>query len=409
MVDPNLHLLSLDELVSQLVETERAARIANDAVLQLIGEMDRRGVAAELGHKDLPQVLKHLLRWDPRYAKPKVERARLLTPQITPSGAQIEPALPATAEALAEGALSEEHVDAIAGALKDLPAGVPADEVAVIERYLADVGREYEPRVTRVRGKELIYSRHQNDREPDHTEPPPPSDKLVAKWERGRLRGWFDLGLETGAKLEAALDPLSKPRPSDSPEGPETRTLAERQGDAFAELVNLMLRADVMPSHGGETVTMAVTLSFEELRKQVGAAILDNQQHMTAKQVRKLACEAGIIPLVLGSRSQPLNIGRKTRALNAGIRRALVARDRGCAFPGCDRPPRHCEGHHVHHWSEGGKTSVRNCVLLCRRHHDLIHHSDWEVKIDNGIPYFIPPAFLDPLRRPRRNPLHMVS
>ncbi|WP_231114649.1 HNH endonuclease signature motif containing protein, partial [Lentzea aerocolonigenes] len=66
-----------------------------------------------------------------------------------------------------------------------------------------------------------------------------------------------------------------------------------------------------------------------------------------------------------------MDIGRKTRSFPAGIRRILVARDRGCAFPGCARPPRHCDGHHIHHWAEGGRTSVDNAVLLCRHHHTL--------------------------------------
>ncbi|WP_156213659.1 HNH endonuclease signature motif containing protein, partial [Lentzea aerocolonigenes] len=124
------------------------------------------------------------------------------------------------------------------------------------------------------------------------------------------------------------------------------------------------------------------------------------------EQVRQLACNAGIIPLVLGEKSQPMNIGRKARSFPAGIRRVLVARDRGCAFPGCTRPPRHCDGHHIHHWADGGETSVENAVLLCRQHHTLIHHSEWEVKMAAGIPVFYAPAWLDPTRRPRRNLLH---
>ncbi len=101
-----------------------------------------------------------------------------------------------------------------------------------------------------------------------------------------------------------------------------------------------------------------------------------------------------------------MNIGRKTRTFPAGIRRILVARDRGCAFPGCGRPPRQCDAHHIHHWADGGETSVDNAVLLCRHHHTLIHQSEWEVQMVHGIPTFYAPAWLDPDHKPRRNLIH---
>ncbi|MEU4254346.1 HNH endonuclease signature motif containing protein, partial [Amycolatopsis sp. NPDC026612] len=95
------------------------------------------------------------------------------------------------------------------------------------------------------------------------------------------------------------------------------------------------------------------------------------------------------------------------RLISAGLRRALFLRDRGCAFPGCHRPPRHCQGHHVRHWAEGGPTDLNNLVLLCAHHHRLLHRSGWEVRIAvDGLPEFLPPVFLDRRRKPRRNNIH---
>jgi hypothetical protein len=91
---------------------------------------------------------------------------------------------------------------------------------------------------------------------------------------------------------------------------------------------------------------------------------------------------------VLGAESQPLDIGRATRTIPNHIRKALIIRDGGCAFPGCGRRPRQCQGHHVTHWADGGPTSVDNLVLLCGHHHRLIHHSRWTVKINDGKPEF---------------------
>jgi hypothetical protein len=140
---------------------------------------------------------------------------------------------------------------------------------------------------------------------------------------------------------------------------------------------------------------------------QLGAGLLDTGQRLTPAQVRRLACDAQLIPAVLGGDGQVLDLGQTRRLFTGAVRRALVLRDGGCAFPGCDRPPRWCDAHHIEHWSAGGPTNVDNGVLLCGFHHRLIHHSDWSVRLgQDRRPEFIPPAHVDPHRRPRRNPHH---
>src|SRR3712207_288431 len=263
--------------------------------------------------------------------------------------------------------------------------------------------RQFEPATVRRLGRKLAYTLFQNDPEPRDAEPAPPGNEHRMQWKNGRLEIRAKLDKVTGAKYEALLDPLAKPRPDTTGEGPDLRTRIQREGDALADLVDLMLRADQLPEHGGEPVTLTLTMPLEDLTNQVGHATLDNQDRIPVDQVRQLACNAGIIPMVLGGAGQPLNIGRKTRTFPAAIRRALVTRDRGCAFPGCGRPPRQCDAHHIRHWANGGETSVDNAVLLCRHHHTLIHQSEWEVRMVNGIPTFYAPAWLDPQRSPRRN------
>ncbi|WP_370453079.1 HNH endonuclease signature motif containing protein [Micromonospora sp. A202] len=100
-------------------------------------------------------------------------------------------------------------------------------------------------------------------------------------------------------------------------------------------------------------------------------------------------------------------MGRQRRLVSGPLRRALVLRDRGCAFPGCDRPPRWCDAHHIHHWADGGSTSLTNPVLLCAHHHRHVHRGEWTVRLGgDGRPEFVPPAWLDPDRLPRRNQYH---
>jgi hypothetical protein len=130
-------------------------------------------------------------------------------------------------------------------------------------------------------------------------------------------------------------------------------------------------------------------------------AVLETGTTLSAGRARVLACDATIIPTVLGSASEPLDIGRATRVVPPALRRALITRDAGCAFPGCRRPARWADAHHIRHWADGGPTALNNLVLLCNHHHDVIHHTHWEVAIVDGRPVFTPPAWLDPLRRPR--------
>ncbi|MEO5992870.1 MAG: DUF222 domain-containing protein [Arthrobacter sp.] len=124
---------------------------------------------------------------------------------------------------------------------------------------------------------------------------------------------------------------------------------------------------------------------------------------VTAATVRKIACDADIIPVLLGSEGRILDIGRATRVFPPHLRKALTARDQGCAFPGCTTPAPWCEAHHITYWSRGGTTGIDNGTLLCSHHHHLIHKEQWTIQIRTGVPWFIPPPHLDPRQKPRRN------
>ncbi|UVJ40533.1 HNH endonuclease signature motif containing protein [Arthrobacter sp. CJ23] len=123
----------------------------------------------------------------------------------------------------------------------------------------------------------------------------------------------------------------------------------------------------------------------------------------TARSIRQLACDADIIPLVLGGAGQVLDIGRASRIFPPHIRKAITARDKGCAFPGCTIPAPWCEAHHISYWSHGGPTSTHNGTLLCSHHHHLIHKENWHIEPRNGAPWFIPPPHIDPRQQPRQN------
>jgi hypothetical protein len=128
--------------------------------------------------------------------------------------------------------------------------------------------------------------------------------------------------------------------------------------------------------------------------------VLAGGQPVTAETARRVACDAGVIPVVLGADSEPLDIGRHSRVVPAGLRRALHLRDGGCRFAGCDRPAGWCDAHHIRHWADGGETSLANLVLLCAHHHTLIHEG-WRLSGD--------PAGTLRFQRPDRTRLDLTS
>jgi Domain of unknown function (DUF222)/HNH endonuclease len=176
----------------------------------------------------------------------------------------------------------------------------------------------------------------------------------------------------------------------------------------LVEVCRLVSTCGELPDNGGDRPQVVVTIDYDRLRDRVGVGTFDDGSHLSPAAARRIACDAGIIPAVLGTTSQVLDVGRQSRLATGPLRRALVLRDKGCAFPGCDRPPRWTDAHHVLHWSDGGPTELSNLVLLCGYHHRLIHHSDWQAKINpkDGRPEFIPPSYIDASQLPRRNRYH---
>ena len=173
------------------------------------------------------------------------------------------------------------------------------------------------------------------------------------------------------------------------------------------QICRLVLNTGELPANGGDRPQVNVTIDIDILRTGVGVGTLDTGERLTATQARRMACDAHLLPAVLDGAGQILDVGQARRLITGPLRRALVLRDRGCAFPGCDRPPKWCDGHHIRHWADGGPTSLENAVLLCMHHHRAIHHSDWQVRLGpDGLPEFLPPIHVDPRRRPRRNIFH---
>jgi hypothetical protein len=133
---------------------------------------------------------------------------------------------------------------------------------------------------------------------------------------------------------------------------------------------------------------MTLTVDVDALASD-GEAEFDRAGPAPGTTARRIACDAAIMRVVMTGRSEPLDVGRRTPVIPAPMRRAVILRDRRCRFPGCDRPHTWCDAHHVRHWADGGPTAISNLLLLCRRHHRLIHRPrGFTVEMADSRPVF---------------------
>ncbi|MCW5953887.1 MAG: DUF222 domain-containing protein, partial [Propionibacteriaceae bacterium] len=204
------------------------------------------------------------------------------------------------------------------------------------------------------------------------------------------------------AVLEAR-DPLAPPL---SPE--------QRRADALVAMVTAHQVARQAPASGGDRPRVLVFLDYRQLQRDAAAAgLITDDTPLSAGELRRLCCDAGVLPVVLGGGSEPLDVGREHRLVTPAIRAALTTRDRGCAFPTCNTRPAVCEAHHIVPWWADGATALSNMVLLCHHHHSLVEpakhaiRDQWQVRIAaDGLPEFIPPRRMDADRRPIRHRRH---
>jgi hypothetical protein len=219
----------------------------------------------------------------------------------------------------------------------------------------------------------------------------------------GSVTGRFRLAPESAAVLTAWLRQADTKHPGDG-EFADQRQSDVRRGDHLVATMAHACRTGIehtRPVHA----TVIVTMPLEALRRGLaGAGQLDTGGTLSAAAARRLACAAGIVPAVLGGESEVLDLGRTRRAFSTAQKCVFRVRDRGCIAPGCDRAPAACDGHHQTEWDNGGPTDLANGALLCEFHHQQVHRQGWQVQLAaNGYPALIPPATIDPQRRPRQH------
>ena len=385
LVDESIDDFSTHALGADLIDIRRAADRLEAEFLRRLHRFDRaHGALADGGGGTVSWLRDHCaLVW--KAAAYRVRLARTLGE------------LPATLDSARAGRASLSNVTMMAHLAND----VGVEQVAPLESILVGAAETLEPADMRTLTQ---ATRLRLD-----------PDGVLDADHRAHERRWFDcdqsyggewflrgqLDAEGGALVQTMLDAITDiPRPGD------TRSGSQRRADALVDLAAAQLRCGGHPDVHGQRPHLTVTVSAETLRTggaQGQPAELAGVGPIHPETARRIACDAvrtvvtvappaaGSVSTVMRTPGVTLSVGRATRTIPVHIRTALCVRDRGCRFPGCDRPPAWTDGHHIIHWANGGPTQLDNLVSLCRPHHRAVHEQGWRIHIADGIPVVEPP------------------
>jgi hypothetical protein len=384
------------DLVSVVEALQGVRAVVRGVEARLLAEIDARGVAHEkLSWGSTAEWYTHLA---------GVRRGQ--GKQIVDHATELVANRQATLNALTEGLVSPEQADVLLNAVDRLPGdnelrdsveGEMLDEASrVTATELARHGRSVIETIDPERTARTLEAQLAREDRVAHQR------RFLAITDDGsggvvvKGRG----SLEDAAVLRAAILPMTAPVPEVDPETcqdlPDRRDFGVRMWDALVQVAQHALDTDLPPESHGARPRVTVSVGLEALR---GALFergrTDDGLDVSPEAARRMACDADIVPMVLGTDGEVLDVGRTRRLVTAPLWRALVERDRQCAFPGCTRPPVMCHAHHVVPWFDGGTTCLSNLVLLCGHHHRTVHQTPWQVRIaDDGRPDFRPPPRL---------------
>lgn len=300
-------------------------------------------------------------------------------------------AMPATSAALERGFITVEHARVLARCVANPRARA---EFSWAENRLVDTARQVSADELAGEVDKFLAYVDQDGPEP----PAPQEDQLYANRVGDRVKIDGDLGLDAGLPLLAALQERTEQLyrrdqevTSANPNDPlAARTPANRRAEALTELVLAGSGSESNPLRREPLLNVHVdhlTLARLQMR-QDSLSELDDGTVIPMPTLATWRCECAVSRVVLDAREVLLSYGRTERYANRQLRRALVARDRGCAVPGCDRPPELCDAHHIVFWDDDGPTDLDNLVLLCRHHHRMIHAAELRVEMVDGRPRF---------------------
>jgi hypothetical protein len=342
-------------LAEDLVELRRAADRVEAEFARRLALFDHRKACRIEGALSTVGWLRHRCKLSSSAAAERTAMARHLAE------------LPQTAAAYTRGDLGYEQARVITRAAESI-----GDEtMRGAEQILVEAAGRLDPRRLQIAADHLRHylapQRMQRDAKDVHER----RALFISPLLDGVFRIDGHLDGEGGACLLAALEALLPARASD-----DRRTPAQRRTDALVELARQRLEA----AGGRPHVSLIVRSETLAGSQAAPGGELGRAGVIPGETALRIACDASLSVVTVDGDDRLLGVERATRTIPPSLRRALVARDHGCRFPSCDRPPEWTDGHHLQHWARGGKHKGHNLVLLCRRHHRLVHEGGWRLE-----------------------------
>lgn len=442
--------LSSSDLVTLATEVESLSRFVDQLQIVAAAALERARIPSAAAdswslpsgqvqqeYKNTAEYLRHRLRISRREAWRRIRLGSSLTSSTSLSGETLEPEFPVLAESMEEGRLAGEAAQVISMALKRVQGCGTREDRTAMETALTDVAVSQDLDVLNVVAQAWI-----NHLDPDGAEPSEQQKAdLQGLFVRRKYRGLHRIDIfateDQFETLMTALAPEGNPRVDGTkpnagscadPEGKQRAVPADPRSypqkclDGLVGSCRMALLSGRLPASGGSKPQVLAVIPYDQLSDRLtsdggGSATTERTDPartpengmlafsgpVPARHIRRIACDADIIPIVLSGEGRVLDVGTAVRYFPPHLRKSLIARDRGCAFPGCSTPAPWCEAHHVEYHSHGGTTSTDNGVLLCGFHHHLIHREKWRISVRRGAPWFIPPTYVDPFQTPLRN------
>lgn len=401
--------LDLDRCLAQLRRIEGALGAVKARVVALATATDAHTGS---GMASPDHYLRDRLKISSREARRQRELARTLEQ------------MDAAADAFAEGRLGPEQASAIGRAARNGHLGAPEDvQDQLLDTATTSTPEQLNEAIRRAeqaaddealrRGENRAYHRRRAS---------------CTKQQDGTWQLHAHLDPIAGEQVAVAIRAFTTPDPTDTPPGRHRRP-EQRAADGLAALAQAALAAGA-PNGGGHRPQISVLVPFDAWHRDSSddasgfrrtgfpteapeapdagppLAELGSGTTISAEAAQRLMCDARITRIVMGARSQILDVGRATRSWTAAQRAAAAARDRGCRGPGCDRPIAWCDLHHIRWWSQDGPTNLHNALTLCHQHHRLVHEGGWTLRYDaaTAAATFIDPGGRQHTTLPRGSP-----
>ena len=399
----DLGAVSLVEFLQGWEQVRNTMPVIDRAAIQFGIENE---VPKTLSERSMTQVLTGGLRLSAVEALRRVKAAEHLAERHSVLGEPLPPLRPHLAAAQRAGTITCEQVSIIDTALRGVDRCDPA-KVDDGEQLLTEAAAQVGADDLRLLVARVVDAIDPDGVLPDEAEQQRKRHLNLRQRPDGSWVGEFRLTPTLGRKLADLIGPLTKPGTTSHDTDrkntfveDDDRSLGQRRHDALESVLDRLLRRDDNPDTGGTPTMLIISMSYHDYITKRGTAQLADGTPISVATALGMAEQADLAFVLTDTRGAVLDLHRSRRIASKDQTLALYARDKGCSFPGCAVEAGWCERHHVISWWDGGDTDINNLTLLCPFHHHQFQQRGWQCQMRHGLPYWIPPKWIDSEQKP---------